>query len=192
MGHLRFLTAGESHGPEITALIDGFPAGVPLIATEIDAELARRQRGYGRGGRMAASSTARSASRAACAAASRSAAPSRWAIANADHRNWAEHMTDAPFEHTPHPVTRPRPGHADLAGGLKYDCHDLRDILERASARETAARTAAGAVCKRLLAQVGIDVFGHVVSIGTVDANVASLPVEEIRARARVADSSAR
>ncbi len=189
MGHLRFLTAGESHGPEITALIDGFPAGVPLIATEIDAELARRQRGYGRGGRMRIEHD-KIRFTGGVRGGESIGGPIAMVIANADHRNWAEHMTDAPFEHTPHPVTRPRPGHADLAGGLKYDRHDLRDILERASARETAARTAAGAVCKRLLAQVGIDVFGHVVSIGTVDADVASLPVEEIRARARVADLS--
>lgn len=189
MGAFRFFTAGESHGPEITAVIDGFPAGVPLLAVEIDAELSRRQRGYGRGGRMRIEHD-RIRFTGGVRGGESIGGPIAMVIANADHKNWAEHMTDAPFEHAPHPVTRPRPGHADLAGGLKYDRHDLRDILERASARETAARTAVGAVCKRLLAQLGVDVFGHVVSIGTVDADVAGLQVQEIRARARAADLS--
>ncbi len=189
MGHLRFLTAGESHGPEITALIEGFPAGVPLLAGDIDAELARRQRGYGRGGRMRIEHDQIRFTGGVRGGESLGG-PIAMVIANHDHKNWASHMTDAPFEHTPHPVTRPRPGHADLAGGLKYDRRDLRDVLERASARETAARTAAGAVCKRLLAQLGIDVFGHVVSVGPAEANIASLPLEELRSRARASDLS--
>ena len=189
MGRLRFLTAGESHGSEIVALIEGAPAGIPVLATDINAELARRQRGYGRGGRMRIEHDQVRLT-AGVRGGETIGGPIAMVITNHDHKNWAAHMTDAPFEHTPHPVTRPRPGHADLAGGLKYDRHDLRDILERASARETAARTAAGALCKRLLGLVGIEIFGHVVSIGTVEANVAALPLEELRKRALEADLS--
>ena len=189
MGRLRFLTAGESHGPEILAVVEGVPAGIPILAGDINTELARRQRGYGRGGRMRIE-TDQVRLTGGVRGGETLGGPVSMVIANHDHKNWEAHMTDAPFEHTPHPVTRPRPGHADLAGGLKYDRRDLRDILERASARETAARTAAGALCKKLLAQVGVDVFGHVVAIGPVEANVASIPIEEIHRRARAADLS--
>jgi chorismate synthase len=109
-------------------------------------------------------------------------------ITNHDHQNWLDRMSPAPMPKTPEAVTRPRPGHADLAGGLKYDRQDLRDILERASARETAARTAAGTVAKRLLAAVGIDVFAHVVAIGSVQTSATKLPHAEIKGRARASD----
>lgn len=189
MGTLRFVTAGESHGPEITALLDGIPAGLPLLASDVDQELARRQRGYGRGGRMRIESD-RVRFTAGVRGGETIGSPIAMVLTNKDFPSWAAHMTDAPFEHAPHPLSRPRPGHADLAGGLKYDRHDLRDVLERASARETAARTAAGAVCKKLLSALGVDIFGHVVSIGPVEANVASIPLAELKTRARDADLS--
>lgn len=109
-------------------------------------------------------------------------------IANRDHANWAGRMGPDPFPAPPEALTRPRPGHADLAGGLKYDRHDLRDILERASARETASRVAVGAVCRKLLAQLGIDVFAHVVAIGPVSVTPSELPLDELRARSRASD----
>jgi chorismate synthase len=109
-------------------------------------------------------------------------------IVNRDHASWLDRMGAAPLPATPEALTRPRPGHADLAGGLKYDRHDLRDILERASARETASRTAVGAVCRRVLAEIGIDVFAHVVAIGPVVARPLGLSVAELKTRARESD----
>jgi chorismate synthase len=114
--------------------------------------------------------------------------PLALSIQNKDHENWLDRMSPLPFSSPPEPVTRPRPGHADLAGGLKYDRHDLRDVLERASARETAARTAVGGVAKKLLQSVGVEVFAHVVAIGDVTAPSASDPWPEVRARARASD----
>jgi chorismate synthase len=115
--------------------------------------------------------------------------PIAMSIANRDHQNWLDRMSPAPMPATPEPLTRPRPGHADLAGGLKHDRHDLRDVLERASARETASRTAVGAVCRKLLGAFGIDVFAHVVSIGPVESPApAGLTVDELRARSRASD----
>src|SRR5262249_49743106 len=107
-----------------------------------------------------------------------------------DFANWTDRMAAGPMQQPPEPLTRPRPGHADLSGGLKYDRHDLRDVLERASARETAARTAVGAVCKKLLSVCGVGVFAHVVSIGPVRAESHELPLEELRALARASDLS--
>ena len=109
-------------------------------------------------------------------------------IQNRDHQSWLDRMGAGPLSATPEPLTRPRPGHADLAGGLKYDRHDLRDILERASARETASRTAVGAVCRRMLAEIGIDVFAHVVAIGPVSAARPAISAAELKARARASD----
>ena len=116
--------------------------------------------------------------------------PIAMSIENRDHASWLDRMSPAPMPSTPEPVTRPRPGHADLAGGLKHDRHDLRDVLERASARETAARTAVGAVCRKLLAAVGVDVFAHVVAIGGVEARVDGLDADELRRRSRESDLS--
>lgn len=187
MGRLRFLTAGESHGPEMVAILEGFPAGVPLLAADVDADLARRQRGYGRGGRMKIehdqvhfSSGVRGGETLG--------SPIAMIIQNRDHERWTAHMSAAPFEIPPNPMTRPRPGHADLAGAIKYDRRDMRDVLERASARETAARVAAGAVCKKLLSLVGIDVFAHVLAIGSAHVPRTELPLAEIRTRARASD----
>jgi chorismate synthase len=114
--------------------------------------------------------------------------PVALSITNRDHANWGDRMSPAPMPRTPEALTRPRPGHADLAGGLKHDRHDLRDVLERASARETAARTAVGAVCRRLLSAVDIDVFAHVVSIGSVQAATDGLDAQAMRSRSRISD----
>jgi chorismate synthase len=189
---LRWSTAGESHGPELLAIVEGIPAGLPLLAADVDADLVRRQRGYGRGGRMKIE-TDHVRLLGGVRGGETLGSPIALSIVNRDHANWAGRMGPDPFPSPPEPLTRPRPGHADLAGGLKYDRHDLRDILERASARETACRVAVGAVCRKLLGALGIDVFAHVVAIGAVDAvNVGALdlPPAEIRARSRSSDLS--
>jgi chorismate synthase len=187
MARLRWSTAGESHGPELVALLEGIPAGLPLLAEDVDADLARRQRGYGRGGRMKIE-TDRVRLVAGVRGGETLGSPIALVVENRDHASWAGRMGPAPFDAPPEPLTRPRPGHADLAGGLKYDRHDLRDILERASARETAARVAVGGVCRKLLGAVGIEVFAHVTAIGPVEAKAGELPPVELRARARASD----
>lgn len=195
MPTLRWLTAGESHGPELVAIVEGIPAGLTLLAASIDEELARRQRGYGRGGRMKIE-TDRVELVSGVRGGVTLGGPIAMVVANRDHANWAGRMGAAPFDGPPEPLVRARPGHADLAGGLKYDRHDLRDVLERASARETAARVAVGAVAKRLLAEVGVELFAHVVSIGDVVADVEGRPPSELRTRSvgsdlRCADADA-
>jgi len=188
MARLRWITAGESHGPRLTAIVEGVPAGLALLAADVDADLARRQRGYGRGGRMKIE-TDRVEFVGGVRGGETLGSPIAMAIANRDHENWLDRMSPAPMAATAEPLTRPRPGHADLAGGLKHDRHDLRDVLERASARETASRTAVGAVCRKLLGAVGIDVFAHVVGIGAVEAlQPAGLAPEEVRVRSRASD----
>jgi chorismate synthase len=157
------------------------------VASDIDADLARRQKGYGRGGRMKIESDHVELV-AGVRGGETLGSPIAMAIQNRDHQSWVDRMSAAPFDTRPEPLTRPRPGHADLAGGLKYDRHDLRDVLERASARETAARTAVGAVAKRLLGALGIDVFAHVVAIGEVEVPKLALAATDIRARARASD----
>ncbi len=190
MGHFRWLTAGESHGPGLVGIIDGVPAGLPLLAADIDAELARRQRGYGRGGRMKIE-TDKVALQSGVRGGETLGGPIALLIANRDHENWQGRMGPAPFAETPEPVVRPRPGHADLAGGLKYDRRDLRDILERASARETATRVAVGGVARALLGACDVDIFAHVVSIGDVEATAhEKLDHLEIKRLARVSDLS--
>ncbi len=189
MGHLRWFTAGESHGPELVAMLEGCPAGLPLLAEHIDVDLARRQKGYGRGGRMKIE-TDRAALVAGVRGGETLGSPIALVIQNRDFASWEGRMGPAPFASPPEPVVRPRPGHADLAGGLKYGRRDLRDILERASARETAARVAVGAVAKRLLAEAGIRVVGHVRAIGDVAAAELDLPFDELDARARASDLS--
>jgi len=169
---LRFLTAGESHGPALTAILEGMPAGVPIERSVVDRDLRRRMSGYGRGGRMQIERD-RVEFLAGVRFGRSLGSPISLLIRNLDHENWAEAMSAEP----PHPgsdraraVTRPRPGHADLAGSLKYATHDARDVLERASARETAARTAAGALARCLLAQAGIEVTSRTVAVGDVVA----------------------
>ena len=190
MSRLRWVTSGESHGPRLCAIVEGIPAGMPLLADDIDHDLARRQRGYGRGGRMKIE-TDKVELTGGVRGGETLGSPIGLTIANKDHQNWLDRMSPAPMETIPDALTRPRPGHADLAGGLKYDRKDLRDILERASARETASRTAVGAIAKKLLSCVGIDVFAHVVSIGPVAASrdvIAALSLAELRERARASD----
>ena len=166
---MRYLTAGESHGKCLTAVIEGVPAGLPIGADEINAELRRRQQGYGRGGRMKIEQDTVdivSGVRFGVTLGS----PITLTITNRDWDNWQETMA-ANGPSAGHPVTTPRPGHADLTGVLKYDREDIRDILERASARETAARVAVGAVARKLLASAGIEVASRVVNIGGVTDN---------------------
>ena len=183
----RWLTAGESHGPRLTAIVEGVPAGLSLLASDIDEDLARRQRGYGRGGRMKIE-TDRVAIVGGVRGGETLGSPIALSIENRDHQSWLDRISAAPLPAPAEPLTRARPGHADLAGGLKYDRADLRDVLERASARETAARTAVGAVAKKLLGAVGVRIFGHVRSIAGVDADTAGLDLEEVRTRARASD----
>lgn len=176
MATLRWTTAGESHGPELHVWMDGVPAGLPLLAEHVDAWLERRQRGYGRGGRMKIE-TDRVRFAAGVRGGETLGSPIAMVIVNRDHAAWLERMPAGPFPAPPEPVTRPRPGHADLAGGLKYDRHDLRDVLERASARETAARVAAGAVAARLLDALGMRLGARVVGVAGI-ADERPLPVE--------------
>ena len=187
MSRLRFHTSGESHGPRLVAIVEGIPAGLPLLAEDIDVDLARRQRGYGRGGRMKIE-TDRVDFGAGVRNGETLGSPISMTIVNRDHQSWLDRMGSAPLPATPEPLTRPRPGHADLAGGLKYDRKDLRDILERASARETAARTAVGGVAKKLLAALGIDVFAHVIAVGPAEAARPDIGHAEMKLRARASD----
>ncbi|MDE2180779.1 MAG: chorismate synthase [candidate division NC10 bacterium] len=183
---MRYLTAGESHGPMLTTILEGIPANLPIAVEEITRELVRRQQGYGRGGRMRIEkddATIVGGVRHGLTM----GGPIAIFIANRDWENWKLTMdsTSTGREADPkEPVTRPRPGHADLAGALKYGHQDIRNVLERASARETAARVAVGAVCKRLLLQFGVEVFSHVVGIGPVTAKTDGLSCAEIRERA--------
>jgi len=167
---LRFLTAGESHGKALVAILDGFPAGLPVEEEDINRELARRQKGYGAGPRMKIEED-RIRILGGVMAGKTTGAPMSFLIDNLDFEKWVNQEI-APF-------TTPRPGHADLTGAIKYGYNDLRPALERASARETAARVAVGAVCKLLLARFEIDVFGYVIGIGPVEANVKGIPIAE-------------
>lgn len=189
MRHFRWMTGGESHGPRLTAIIEGLPAGLPLLAEHIDEDLGRRQRGYGRGARMKIEQD-RVQFTAGVRGGETLGSPLVLQVENRDFANWTERMRAAPFSgEPPEALVRPRPGHADLAGGLKYDRRDLRDILERASARETAARTAVGGVAKRLLAEIGVQVVAHVTRIGDVQADPpGEIGCAELRARARASD----
>src|SRR5688500_16335530 len=178
---LRFTTAGESHGPALVSILEGMVAGLPLIAADIDSELARRQQGYGRGRRMKIESD-RAEILSGVRAGSTLGSPIALLIQNKDWKNWQDIMDPAPREGDParkRSVTRPRPGHADLTGMLKYDRDDARDILERASARETTARVAAGAICRCFLSTFGIRIGSHIVSLGGIDATrPASFPAD--------------
>jgi chorismate synthase len=187
MAYLRWFTAGESHGPRLVAIVEGLPAGLPLVADDINGDLARRQRGYGRGGRMKIE-TDRVELVGGVRGGETLGSPLAMLIQNRDHQNWVDRMSAGPFESTPEPLTRPRPGHADLAGGIKYDRHDLRDILERASARETAARTAVGAVARKLLGVLDIQVFAHVIAIGDVTVSSIDPDLAALRNRAHASD----
>ncbi|MDJ0762686.1 MAG: chorismate synthase [Myxococcota bacterium] len=164
---LRFLTAGESHGPRLTAILEGIPAGFPIDVDWIDADLARRQKTAGAGGRMRIESD-RATLSAGVVSGKTTGGPIAVEIPNRDYKNWK----DADIS----PMTVPRPGHADLSGAIKYGHPDLRLSLERASARETAARVAVGAICRQILDRLGIAVGGYVRRIGSVTADLAEHP----------------
>jgi chorismate synthase len=168
--HLRFSTAGESHGKALVALVEGLPAGLPVSAEAVDRDLLRRMQGYGRGARMKIEQD-RIEWLSGVRAGETLGSPVAMLIPNRDWANWEDvmaHEAADPGELRRRRVTRPRPGHADLVGVLKYDRVDARDILERASARETTARVAAGALARRLLDEFGVEVGSHVVSLGGV------------------------
>ena len=168
---LRFLTAGESHGPALVVTVEGMPAGLPILADDIASELARRRLGYGRGPRMRFEQDELELlggirhGRTLGSPIAIVIRNSEWATGK-----WNEEMSPAPGT-TAQPLTQPRPGHADLAGMQKYDFTDARDVLERASARETAARVAAGALAKALLSHLGVSVLSHVVQLGAATAS---------------------
>jgi chorismate synthase len=176
---LRFMTAGESHGPALVAILDGMAAGLELEASLIDRDLERRQHGYGAGPRMKIEKDTVKIL-AGVMAGQTTGAPLAFEIGNADHAKWR----GKPVE----PMTAPRPGHADLTGAVKYNLSDLRPALERSSARETAARVAVGAVCKQFLARFGITVGGYVAAIGEVHADLDGLSYPERFARAEASD----
>jgi chorismate synthase len=172
MSTLRFLTAGESHGSQLTAILEGCPSRLALTAADIDRDLGRRQLGFGRGGRMAIE-TDRVEIVGGVRHGFTTGGPVALVIKNRDADNWAAVMDVNAVEGAPPPVTVARPGHADLGGALLYGHDDMRDVIERASARETAARVACGAVARRLLAEIGCTVWSHVVRIGEVEAATA-------------------
>ncbi|MGZ9224179.1 MAG: chorismate synthase [Anaerolineales bacterium] len=176
---LRFLTAGESHGPSLTAILDGMPAGLSLSASLIDVELARGQKGYGSVGRMKIEKDVVQILGGVMAGET-TGAPIALLVQNMDHARWKGKAIE--------PMTSPRPGHADLTGAVKYGYKDLRPALERASARETTMRVAAGAVCKLFLSQFGILVGGYVSSIGAVETDFGEMSYEERFARAEESD----
>ncbi|PSR24134.1 MAG: chorismate synthase [Sulfobacillus acidophilus] len=179
MEHWRFVTAGESHGPGLVAIIEGVPAGIPLTRQTINEDLARRQKGYGRGGRM---SIERDEVQiwGGVRHGVTLGSPVALTVANRDFENWRESMSPDPGT-ADRVVTRPRPGHADLVGGIKYGHRDLRNVLERASARETTMRVATGAVARAFLRNLGIEVYGHVISIGPEQVQASDWSLEQIR-----------
>ena len=168
--HFNFTTAGESHGKALVAIIEGLPAGLEIDIEKINRELWRRQQGYGRGGRMKIESD-KIEILSGVRHGKTLGSPIAISIENRDFVHWTEIMSSEKLERepkNPRLVKRPRPGHADLAGGQKFQTRDLRDILERASARETAARVACGAFAKQLLEKFGIEIKSHVIKLGNV------------------------
>lgn len=190
---MRYFTAGESHGPRLTAIVEGVPAGLPLTADYINAELKRRQGGYGRGSRMKIESDQveiTSGVRHGLTMGS----PITLNVTNRDFKNWTEIMSAADIEDKKKSIrklTKPRPGHADLVGGMKYRFSDLRNSLERSSARETTMRVAVGSVAKRLLEELEIAIASHVVVLGGIEVDVPeNLTVAEIKERASQSEIS--
>jgi len=179
MSKLRFLTSGESHGPALTAILEGLPAGLPLSAKDVNADLARRQQGSGSGGRMQIERDAVQILGGVMAGLT-TGAPLALLIPNIDHAHWQGRAVP--------PMTTPRPGHGDLTGAIKYGYDDLRPALERASARGTAARVAVGSACRRLLAEFEVRVGGYVVELGGVKSTVDGLSFEDRWARAEGSD----
>ena len=190
---MRYLTAGESHGPRLTAIIEGVPAGLPLTADYINAELKRRQGGYGRGARMKIESDQVEITSGVRHGLTMGG-PITLNVTNLDHQKWLEIMSAADVDEKKkglRKITKPRPGHADLVGGMKYRFDDLRNSLERSSARETTMRVAVGAVAKRLLEEIGVEVASHIVSFGGIGIDVPdNLTVAEIKERAAQSEVS--
>ncbi|MGT2762550.1 chorismate synthase [Streptococcus intermedius] len=184
---MRYLTAGESHGPRLTAIIEGVPAGLPLTTDYINLELNRRQGGYGRGARMKIESDKVEIT-SGVRHGRTMGGPITLNVINLDHQKWLDIMNVADVDDPKkelRKITRPRPGHADLVGGMKYRFDDLRNSLERSSARETTMRVAVGAVAKRLLEEIGVEVASHIVSFGGIDVEIPeNLTVAEIKKRA--------
>ena len=190
---MRYLTAGESHGPRLTAIIEGVPAGLPLTADYINAELKRRQGGYGRGARMKIESDQVEITSGVRHGLTMGG-PITLNVTNLDHQKWLEIMSAADVDEKKkglRKITKPRPGHADLVGGMKYRFDDLRNSLERSSARETTMRVAVGAVAKRLLEEIGVELASHIVTFGGIDIDVPNnLTVAEIKERAAQSEVS--
>lgn len=172
---MRYLTAGESHGPQLTTILEGIPAGMPLLAEDINEELGRRQKGHGRGRRMQIETdTAEIMS--GVRHGYTLGSPIALVVENNDWKHWTQIMGQAPIDdeeenEMKRQITRPRPGHADLNGAIKYGHRDMRNVLERSSARETTVRVAAGAVAKKLLSLLGIQIASHVIEIGSIKAS---------------------
>lgn len=185
---MRYLTAGESHGPQLTAIIEGVPAGLPLTAEDINVDLARRQKGYGRGRRMQIEKD-QVKILSGVRHGYTTGAPITLVVENKDWKHWTKIMAIEPISEEEKAemkrvVTRPRPGHADLNGAIKYGHRDMRNVLERSSARETTIRVAVGAVAKKLLSMFDIQVAGHVLVIGGVEAkNIEYESLEDLRQR---------
>ncbi|MGQ7347338.1 chorismate synthase [Streptococcus suis] len=190
---MRYLTAGESHGPRLTAIIEGVPAGLPLTAEDINEELTRRQGGYGRGSRMQIE-TDRVEITAGVRHGKTTGAPITLNVTNKDHQKWLDIMAVEDIKEklkSKRRIKHPRPGHADLVGGMKYRFDDLRNSLERSSARETTMRVAVGAVAKRILAELDIEIANHVVVFGGKEIDVPDgLSVAEIKERAAQSEVS--
>ncbi|HEM5424496.1 TPA: chorismate synthase [Streptococcus suis] len=190
---MRYLTAGESHGPRLTAIIEGVPAGLPLTAEDINEELKRRQGGYGRGSRMQIE-TDRVEITAGVRHGKTTGAPITLNVTNKDHQKWLDIMAVEDIDEklkSKRRIKHPRPGHADLVGGMKYRFDDLRNSLERSSARETTMRVAVGAVAKRILAELNIEIANHVVVFGGKEIDVPDgLSVAEIKERAAQSEVS--
>ncbi|MGQ7339316.1 chorismate synthase [Streptococcus suis] len=190
---MRYLTAGESHGPRLTAIIEGVPAGLPLTAEDINEDLKRRQGGYGRGSRMQIE-TDRVEITAGVRHGKTTGAPITLNVTNKDHQKWLDIMAVEDIEEklkSKRRIKHPRPGHADLVGGMKYRFDDLRNSLERSSARETTMRVAVGAVAKRILAELDIEIANHVVVFGGKEIHVPDgLSVAEIKERAAQSEVS--
>ncbi|HDR8108390.1 chorismate synthase [Bacillus thuringiensis] len=183
---MRYITAGESHGPQLTTIIEGVPAGLSLVADDINEELARRQKGYGRGRRMQIE-TDQVQILSGVRHGETLGSPIALVVENRDFAHWtkimgAEPLTEQEEKEIKRKVTKPRPGHADLNGAIKYGHRDMRNVLERSSARETTVRVAAGAVAKKVLAELGIKLAGHVIEIGGVQAKeVTYSSIEELK-----------
>ncbi|MBM7692643.1 chorismate synthase [Peribacillus deserti] len=182
---MRYLTAGESHGPQLTTIIEGLPAGMSLLEEDINTDLARRQKGHGRGRRMQIEKDM-----AFIASGVRHGltlgSPVALVVENNDWKHWTKIMGSEPIsaeetDDVKRKITRPRPGHADLNGGIKYGHRDLRNVLERSSARETTVRVAAGAVAKKLLALLGVQIASHVIEIGGIQAERQTLSITEVK-----------